>query len=248
MTRLIQSGSETSVYKASDYTTVHCTANNYNAFHISGNKKFFPLWLYSQLFYPIHSNTVKSLIHISQPLYLHPATSSSQMNNNSNFTTSFPFLLCCVYAGLLWAPPVSLFVFTFWHFLGYEFHPCGAMSMCICKPNCLSENAHRSVHHQHRINRLLRLWGAGGRRSSSPTRSPHRAVVVSGLSLAFLSRPVEMGLMMKCSTPSVSCLNIHLQLEADHHTSTYTSVPYIPPLAFPLHPLSPFPPPSILDR
>ncbi|KAK9542676.1 hypothetical protein VZT92_000517 [Zoarces viviparus] len=90
-----------------------------------------------------------------------------------------------------------------------------------------------------KINRLLLLWGAGGPRSSSTTTSPHRAVVVSDLSLDFLSRPVEMGLM-KRSTLSESCLNIgcgiHLQLvpaEADHHTSTYTFVLCIPPLAFP---------------
>lgn len=163
-----------------------------------------------------------------------------------------------------WPPPVSLFLFASWHFLGYEFSQCGAQ----CghrKMSCTSENhtehfkkqsvdTRSSVHYQHWINRLLLLWGAGERRSSPRTSSPHRAAVVCGLSMAFLSRPVEIGLM-KCSTLSESCLNIgcgiHLQLvptEADHRTSAYTFDSSVPPP----HSFSPPPPASfsstLLDR
>lgn len=81
---------------------------------------------------------------------------------------------------------------------------------------------------------------------------PSQGSAVCGLTLAFLSRLVEMGLM-KCSLLSDSCLNIHcgihLQLvpaEADHHTSVYTLVSYRPPFPFPS--IAWLPPPSILDH
>lgn len=68
-----------------------------------------------------------------------------------------------------------------------------------------------------------------------PSTSPHRARVVCSLSLAFLSRPVEIGLM-KHATLSEICLNtdcgIHLQLvpaEADHRCLAHTFLSSVPP-------------------
>lgn len=165
-----------------------------------------------------------------------------------------------------WPPPDSLFLFTSWHFLGYEFSQygvqCGHREM-----SCASEN--HTDHFKERVCGYIQLSTLPTLNKQSPAplgscwiqiqpsdQLPSQGSgCLCGLILAFLSRPVEIGLM-KCSTLSESCLNIgcgiHLQLiptEADHHTSAYTFLFPSHPLAlFPLHCLPPFSPPSILDH
>lgn len=143
-----------------------------------------------------------------------------------------PAVFCTL--ALNWPLRVLLFLLTSWRFLGYEFTAMSSVSKTtltilqnthttLC---CTSTESTGSCSSGELANIHPALWPA----------PPHRAVVVWGLQLAFLSRPVEIGLM-KCWTLSECRLNvgcgIHLQLiaaEADHHTSEHTFVSFRHPL------------------
>lgn len=111
--------------------------------------------------------------------------------------------------------------------------------LCICKPK-RTVWGHSQLCTLPALNKQARAppEGAGGRGFSPATGLPHRPVIVSSLSPAFLSRPLEMGLM-KRSTPPESCLNIGCGIPSptrDHQTSACNFARCIP------HSLPPFPP------
>lgn len=135
---LIQSGSETSVLNASDYTTVLLIANSYTMFFTYQWIRHVFHWGCTANSSIVSPSKTWSLIHFPPP-YLQPAPFRSQMSNNNNFFSQFH---CCVlFTGLLltssWLS-VSLHLLTFsWLWIQSVW---GAMwtqgdVLCIWKPH-----------------------------------------------------------------------------------------------------------------
>lgn len=128
---LIESRSETSVLNASDYTTVLSAANSYTMF-------FTYQWIRQVFHWGCAANSFVFLFFFYlENIFtdLRPTQRISLVDNNYNIIFSVS-PSCCPASS--WPPPDSLFLFTSWHFLGYEFSPwCGHSEM-----SCASEKPH----------------------------------------------------------------------------------------------------------